>query len=496
MEQGQLTERIHMILKKISESRQIPKSDIEFLLDWMKKEVKQRRLMHLLEIFSRVESEAKELPSVLTQAEALTLISPVKRYIHTVLGIEQEEEDLVLILSASFSTFSRYKSRVEKLGARPVFLQTLEETVEYDYEDVPKAIIMDVELWPQFKERDIQSFVSKMRKLYVPLIVIGTNEHYRLAAYSYGFDDYWESWVPMEERLVRLGLHIEKSRLVSKALLVDELTGAFNRKYLKATFSRFISRLERSGESFAVALLDIDHFKQLNDTFGHSYGDDVLHSVSEEIRHAIRSSDELIRYGGEEFLILLNVSDRAIVETVLERVRTRIEEMEFPYDHQVTVSIGYTRVCQTGYTLGEWCAYADEALYKAKRDGRNRVVRYSSAVREEKRIAYVTMSANTYISLADRLPKEHSRYEVVYRPYEAYSCNDNIEMFVLDDTRAHEARGTLSAVKEQRGKYSHILAVSKRTASELEAIYDDYADEQLDEVITKKIEQWLEKLPD
>ncbi|MFY7869882.1 MAG: GGDEF domain-containing protein, partial [Exiguobacterium sp.] len=79
MEQGQLTERIHMILKKISESRQIPKSDIEFLLDWMKKEVRQRRLMHLLEIFSRVESDAKELPSVLTQAEALTLISPVKR---------------------------------------------------------------------------------------------------------------------------------------------------------------------------------------------------------------------------------------------------------------------------------------------------------------------------------------------------------------------------------------------------------------------------------
>ncbi|MFP3394244.1 GGDEF domain-containing protein, partial [Brevibacillus sp. SIMBA_076] len=83
---------------------------------------------------------------------------------------------------------------------------------------------------------------------------------------------------------------------------------------------------------------------------------------------------------------------------------------------------------------------------------------------------------------ADRLPKEHRRYEVVYRPYEAYSCNDNIEMFVLDDARVDEARGTLSAVKEQRGKYSHILAVSKRTASELEAIYDDYADEEHDEI--------------
>lgn len=496
MEQVQLTEHIHNILKKISEARQVPKSDIEFLLSWMKKEVRKRRFMHLLEIFSRVESDAKELPNVLTQAEAMALIAPVKRYIHTILGIEQEDEDLVLILSASFSTFSRYKPRVEKLGARPVFLQNLEEAVEYDYEDVPKAIIMDVELWSQFKERDIQSFVSKMKKIYVPLIVIGTNEHYRLAAYSYGFDDYWESWVPMEERMVRLGLHIEKSRLVSKALLVDELTGAFNRKYLKATFGRFISRLERSGETFTVALLDIDHFKQLNDTFGHAYGDDVLQRVSEEIRHAIRSSDELIRYGGEEFLILLNVSDPGVVEAVLERARSRIEKLEFPYDHQVTISIGYTRVCQTGLTLGEWCAYADEALYKAKRDGRNRVVRYSSAVRDEKRLAYVTMPSSKYTKLADQLPKEHRRYEIVYRPYEAYTCNDHVEMFILDESRSKESRGTLSAVKEQRGKYSHILAVTRRTASELEALYDDYADLDKDEIITQKIEQWLGKLPD
>ena len=496
MEQHQLTDRIHNILKKIAESRQIPKSEIEFLLDWMKIEVRQRRLMHLLEIFNRVEADVRELPIVLTQAEAMTLIAPVKRYIHTILGIEQEEEDLVLILAASFSTFSRYKPRVEKLGARPVFLQTLTEAVEYDYEDVPKAIIMDVELWPQFKERDIQSFVSKMRKLYVPLIVIGTNEHYRLAAYSYGFDDYWESWVPMEERLIRLGLHIEKSRLVSKALLVDELTGAFNRKYLKATFGRFMSRLERSGESFTIALLDIDHFKQLNDTFGQAYGDEVLHRVAEEVRQAIRSSDELIRYGGEEFLILLNVSDRAVIDAVLERVRSRIEHLTFPYEHQVTVSIGYTRVCQPGQTLNEWCTYADEALYKAKRDGRNRVIRYTSAVRDEKRIAYVTMSAGKYLSLAEQLPKEHRRYEIVYRPYEAYACNDHVEMFVLDESRVIETKGTLSAVKEQRGKYSHILAVSKRTAAELEALYDDYSDIDQDELITQKIEQWLEKLPD
>lgn len=496
MEQYQQIDRIHHILKNISEARQIPKSDIEFLLKWMKMEVKQRRFMHLLEIFSRVESDARELPDILSQAEAMALIAPVKRYIHTVLGIDQEEEDLVLILSASFSTYSRYKPRVEKLGARPVFLQSIEDAIEYDYEDVPKAIIMDVELWPQFKERDIQSFVSKMKKLYVPLIVIGTNEHYRLAAYSYGFDDYWESWIPMEERLVRLGLHIEKSRLVSNALLVDELTGAFNRKYLKATFGRLISRLERSGESFTIALLDIDYFKQLNDTYGHLYGDDVLARVSEEIRLAIRSSDELIRYGGEEFLILMNVSDHEVVEKVLERVRTRIQEMDFPYKHQVTVSIGYTRVCQTGLTMGEWCAYADEALYKAKRDGRNRVVRYSSAVRDEKRLAYVTMSSDKYSKLAEKLPKEHRRYEIIYRPYEAYACNDHVEMFILDESRPKESKGTLSAVKEQRGKYSHILALSKHTASDLSALYDDYAEGDHDEVITQKIEQWLERLPE
>ncbi|TCI45662.1 GGDEF domain-containing protein [Exiguobacterium sp. SH3S2] len=496
MEQHQLTDQVHRILAKITEARQIQKTEIEFLLDWMKTEVKNRRLMHLLEIFSRVESDVRELPPVLTQSEAIALIAPVKRYIHTVLGIEQEDEDLVLILSGSFSTFSRYKPRVEKLGARPVFLQTIAEAVEYDYEDVPKAIVMDVELWSHFPERDIQSFVSKMKKLYVPLIVIGTNEHYRLAAYSYGFDDYWESWIPMEERLVRLGLHIEKARLVSNALLVDELTGAFNRKYLKATFSRFVSRLERSGESFTLALLDIDHFKQLNDTFGHAYGDEVLHRIAEEIRLAIRSSDELIRYGGEEFLVILNVSDRTVVDAVLERVRTRIEQMEFPYEHHVTVSIGYTRVCETGMTLGEWCAYADEALYKAKRDGRNRIIRYSSAVREEKRLAYVTMSPQKYASLAEQLPKQHRRYEVVYRPYDLYACNDNVEMFILDESGSTSTKGTLSAVKEQRGKYSHILAVTKRTATELGTLYDDLAEQDRNDVITEKIEQWLEKLPD
>lgn len=496
MKQQQLTDRIHTILTQITSARQIQTSEIEFLLDWMKQEVKRRRLMHLLEIFSRVESDVRELPPVLTQAEAMALIAPVKRYIHTVLGIEQEDEDLVLVLSNSFSTYSRYKPRVEKLGARPVFLQTLEEAVEYDYEDVPKAIIMDVELWARFPERSIQSFVSKMKKLYVPLIVIGTNEHYRLAAYSYGFDDYWEEWVPMEERLVRLGHHIEKARLVSNALLVDELTGAFNRKYLKATFSRFMSRLERSGESFTLALLDIDHFKQLNDTFGHAYGDEVLHRVAEEVRLAIRSSDELIRYGGEEFLIILNVSERHVVDAVLERVRRRIDDVTFTYEHHVTVSIGYTRVCQTGMTLGEWCAYADEALYKAKRDGRNRIIRYSSAVREEKRLAYVTMSPEKYALLAERLPKQHRRYEVIYRPYDRYACNDHMEMFILDDSGTNETRGTLSAVKEQRGKYSHILAVSKRTALELGALYDDLAEQDHQDTITEKIEQWLEKLPD
>lgn len=495
MEQ-QLTDRIHKVLAHITSARQIQTSDIRFLLDWMKQEVKRRRLMHLLEIFSRIEADVSELPPVLTQADAIAVVAPVKRYIHTILGIEQEDEDLVLILSNSFSTFSRYKPRVEKLGARPVFLQTLGEAVEYDYEDVPKAIIMDVELWPHFPEREIQSFVSKMKKLYVPLLVIGTNEHYRLAAYSYGFDDYWEQWVPMDERLVRLGHHIEKARLVSNALLVDELTGAFNRKYLKATFSRFMSRLERSGENFTLALLDIDHFKQLNDTFGHTYGDEVLHRVAEEIRLTIRSSDELIRYGGEEFLIILNVSERHVVDAVLERVRLRIEEMTFSYEHHVTVSIGYTQVCQTGTTLGEWCAYADEALYKAKRDGRNQIIRYSNAVRDEKRLAYVTMSPEKYALLADRLPTKHRRYEIIYRPYQLYACNDSMEMFILDDSNPTEAKGTLSAVKEQRGKYSHILAVSKRTALELGTLYDDIAEQDHQDVITEKIEQWLEKLPD
>ncbi|MFT1867125.1 hypothetical protein, partial [Vibrio cholerae] len=82
-----------------------------------------------------------------------------------------------------------------------------------------------------------------------------------------------------------------------------------------------------------------------------------------------------------------------------------------------------------------------------------------------------------YALLAERLPKQHRRYEVIYRPYDRYACNDHMEMFILDVSGTNETRGTLSAVKEQRGKYSHILAVSKRTALELGALYDDLAEQ-------------------
>jgi diguanylate cyclase (GGDEF)-like protein len=166
----------------------------------------------------------------------------------------------------------------------------------------------------------------------------------------------------------------------------DKLTGLYNRR----TFERHLQRLlqpdpdaiatealdERRNVAPSarnqvwLAILDIDHFKRINDSYGHVYGDEVILLLAQQMRACFRQSDVLFRFGGEEFVILLAAHDEAIVRTVLERFRLRMAEHVFPQVEHVTVSIGYARIGEHDYpaTILE---RADKALYFAKEHGRN-----------------------------------------------------------------------------------------------------------------------------
>ncbi len=122
-----------------------------------------------------------------------------------------------------------------------------------------------------------------------------------------------------------------------------------------------------------IAMLDIDHFKRINDTHGHLYGDEVLLMFSQAMERHFRYNDFLFRFGGEEFVVILNLVNQADAESTFERFRTAIERQQFPVAGQVTVSIGLTHIdhqTQPAHLLDR----ADKALYQAKAGGRNRLV--------------------------------------------------------------------------------------------------------------------------
>ncbi len=156
----------------------------------------------------------------------------------------------------------------------------------------------------------------------------------------------------------------------------DELTGTANRRCMLELMHQEIQRTDRTGAALMVAILDIDYFKRVNDTYGHQAGDRCLQAFAQVVQSSIRSTDQLARWGGEEFLILLTDTDFGLAVACLERVRTQVAQMVVELDEvkiHVTVSIGFTQF-QTGDSIEHTIDRADLALYAAKAQGRNRVV--------------------------------------------------------------------------------------------------------------------------
>lgn len=167
----------------------------------------------------------------------------------------------------------------------------------------------------------------------------------------------------------------------------DQLTGLANRnsfdKYIKKIYQQVSQYSDLETETggagkapvYWMALLDVDHFKSINDNFGHLYGDEVLVLLAQSMQHKLRRNDMLFRYGGEEFVLVAECGDEHGAREMFERLRSAVEQRNFPQLGTVTVSIGVTRISPQimPVTLLE---YADQALYHSKDSGRNQVTFY------------------------------------------------------------------------------------------------------------------------
>lgn len=162
--------------------------------------------------------------------------------------------------------------------------------------------------------------------------------------------------------------------------ITDGLTGIYNHKYILGLVRQEFSRAKRYNHDFSLIMFDIDHFKNINDTFGHQTGDVVLREISTIIKDAVRTSDVVGRYGGEEFAVVLTETDADEAQIFAERLRKRVEEFKFfnPADPlKITASMGLACYPLNGIdTPNAFIKCADEALYKAKAEGRNMVCVY------------------------------------------------------------------------------------------------------------------------
>jgi diguanylate cyclase (GGDEF)-like protein len=162
---------------------------------------------------------------------------------------------------------------------------------------------------------------------------------------------------------------------VRQMAYMDGVTGIFNRRYFELRISEEIARSSRHGLTFSVIMVDIDHFKQLNDEFGHLLGDEVLRQVCGILSQQLRKSDVLSRYGGEEFAIITPETGLESALAVADKLRRVVDGWHFPgVARPVTISAGVAEFPTQGGTRDEVVKSADEALYAAKQTGRNRVV--------------------------------------------------------------------------------------------------------------------------
>lgn len=170
--------------------------------------------------------------------------------------------------------------------------------------------------------------------------------------------------------------HILQQQLQEQANR-DPLTGLFNRRYLDATMARELTRCQRESQPLSLLVMDIDHFKRINDEHGHPAGDEVLRQVAQLLARRARSSDVVCRYGGEEYVALLPNMTAHTALVRAEEYRSLLQTMPIAFEDKelrVTLSIGVASFPKHGRTVPDLIHVADAALYQAKQTGRNRVV--------------------------------------------------------------------------------------------------------------------------
>lgn len=257
-------------------------------------------------------------------------------------------------------------------------------------EDI-ELIVCSLNLEDEDALRLVSQFRSAERTRQIPILMTGEIDQIdKLAkALDLGANDYIIKPLDKNELAARSRTQIRRRRFQDRLresyerslsmALIDSLTGLYNRRYLETYLKGLMENAVERRKPLALLMLDLDHFKAVNDTHGHLFGDKVLRAVSEALVNSLRSVDMIARIGGEEFVVVMPDTSGEFAEAVAERLRRRVSETSVTHegiDQPVTVnvSIGLTMRTSDDKSVNDLIGRADKALYEAKNAGRNQVI--------------------------------------------------------------------------------------------------------------------------
>ncbi len=286
-------------------------------------------------------------------------------------------QGLIEYVNPRFSLVTGYQYD-EAVGRNPRFLNT-DRTPPGTHSDMWKTIASGREWQGEFVNRKKNGDFYFESAIISPIIdSYGNITHY--LAVKEDITERKLAQEAIEQANIKLQSQLEAIQLLQAELreqaIRDPLTGLYNRRYLDETLDRELARATREGYPVSFLVCDIDHFKQVNDTYGHSAGDLVLKNLAGQLTRNARVGDIICRFGGEEFLVILPDVSMEIALHIAERSRKAFEEASVVFeDHEIqaTLSCGIAAFPQHGTGSAELIAAADRAMYQAKADGRNRV---------------------------------------------------------------------------------------------------------------------------
>jgi diguanylate cyclase (GGDEF)-like protein len=301
----------------------------------------------------------------------------------------QRKRYRVLMVEDSRLSLEVYAQRLERRGYAVATATSAEEARQRLEEGLPDIVLLDVFMPKVSGFEFLRELRAAPRTSTTPVILISalSDTKHIVEGLELGANDYVTKPIVMPILTARMEALLRSAELVrrlevqtellSKLAAFDDLTGAYNRRSMFHHLEAELSRCKRYGRSVATLMIDIDHFKRVNDSHGHLVGDQVLRWIVATMQSELRAMDLLCRYGGEEFCAILPETNNAGAVRAAERVRTAVERSRFSHEGvelSLTISVGGSSWTNAaGSEVPDLLAKADEALLEAKRAGRNAV---------------------------------------------------------------------------------------------------------------------------